>query len=189
MSESAALAAVESQQFALELRERLPAELADLSIREVAKCRQDHENWEKRFGEVVRAWRLHRNWSQEELAERLRHQGFEMHQTTIAKIERGSRPLRVAEASAIGAVFKMPPLAIFELAVDRDASWWSVDSVPEQYRARLEELEDARRASDAARDSVYAAAERFAHLAAKAEKIALAMNDQAAKESRDGTEA
>ena len=36
-----------------------------------------------------------------------------MHQTTVAKIENGSRPLRVAEAVAISEVMGMSPLSVF----------------------------------------------------------------------------
>src|SRR6478752_441284 len=114
------LAAVESQHLARELRERLPAEAADISINLLAQARQRHESWEKRFGEVVRGWRQDRNWSQEDVVEKLRHQGFEMHQTTVAKIERGTRPLRLAEASALAEVFDMPIMAVFELSLPED---------------------------------------------------------------------
>jgi transcriptional regulator with XRE-family HTH domain len=72
-----------------------------------------YEYWEKNFGEKVRQWRRERNWSQEDVADKLRMQGFDMHQTTVAKIERGTRPLRVAEAAAIAAIFRVPPLAVF----------------------------------------------------------------------------
>ncbi|MFC6124768.1 helix-turn-helix domain-containing protein [Mycolicibacterium llatzerense] len=114
------VAAVEGQQLANELRERLPKDAAETSIKELALTRQHHESWEKRFGEVVRSWRQDRNWSQDEVAERLRHQGFEMHQTTVAKIERGARPLRVAEAAALAEVFEMPIMAVFELSLPDD---------------------------------------------------------------------
>src|SRR6476646_1132206 len=111
-TDETAVDAVEKQQLAREMREQLPRAAADISIRELALARQGHESWEKRFGEVVRGWRLDRSWSQEDVAEKLRHQGFEMHQTTIAKIERGMRPLRVAEATAIATIFEMPIMAV-----------------------------------------------------------------------------
>src|SRR6516162_3107550 len=86
---------------------------ADISVNNLALTRQRHESWKKRFGEVVRGWRQSRCWSQEDVSEKVRHQGFEMHQTTVAKIERGTRPLRVAEATAIAEVFEMPIMAVF----------------------------------------------------------------------------
>ena len=80
-----------------------------------AKCRS---NSASRFTAGVhplrqRQWRRERNWSQEDVADKLRMQGFDMHQTTVAKIERGTRPLRVAEGAAIAAIFRVPPLAVF----------------------------------------------------------------------------
>lgn len=163
-----AVAAVEGQQLARELRERLPAEAADNSLRELALARQRHESWEKRFGEVVRQWRLDRNWSQEDVAERLRHQGFEMHQTTVAKIERGARPLRVAEAAALAEVFEMPVMAVFGL------------SVPLGHAADLDsrriELEQARKRVDDSRETLYSVAQHHAHLLAEVEKLLLEMN-------------
>ncbi|OBJ18263.1 helix-turn-helix transcriptional regulator [Mycobacterium colombiense] len=184
-----ALAAVENQQYARELREKLPPDVADISINNLAQRRAAHESWEKRFGEVVRGWRLDRNWSQEEVAEKLRYEGFEMHQTTVAKIERGARPLRVAEAAALGAVFDMPVMAVFELSLPNDAPWWSRDSQPAGLREKQDLLERARALSERARKQLYSAAEDHAYFLGEIEKLVLAMNDAAAKEARDGSEA
>jgi transcriptional regulator with XRE-family HTH domain len=184
-----ALAAVENQQHARELRKKLPPDAADLSIKNLARRRAEHESWEKRFGEVVRGWRLDRNWSQEEVAERLRHQGFEMHQTTVAKIERGARPLRVAEASAIGTVFGMPVMAVFELSLPHDAPWWSIDSLPPPVREKQELLERAREVSERTRKQLYSAAEDYAYWLAEIEKLVLAMNDKSVREARNVPEA
>jgi hypothetical protein len=41
-----------------------------------------------------------------------------MHQTTVAKLEAGKRPLRVAEAVALAQVFGLPLLAMFYMPVD-----------------------------------------------------------------------
>lgn len=188
-SDPSALAAVQNQQYARELREKLPPEAADSSINDLARRRAGHEAWEKRFGEVVRGWRLDRNWSQEEVAEKLRYEGFEMHQTTVAKIERGARPLRVAEASAIGAVFDMPVIAVFELSLPHDAPWWSSDSQPAALREKQDLLERARELSERARKQLYSAAEDYAYFLAEIEKLVLAMNNAAATEARDDSEA
>ena len=174
---------VENQQLARELRERLPAAAADISISELALARQRHESWEKRFGEVVRGWRQERNWSQEDVVEKLRHEGFEMHQTTIAKIERGTRPLRVAEASALATVFRMPIMAVFELSLPEDQ--------PADIQERQDQLEEARKAADSAREQLYSVAERHAHLLDRVEKLVLRMNEEAADKEggRGGSEA
>jgi hypothetical protein len=109
-----------------------------------------------------------------------------MHQTTVAKIERGTRPLRVAEASAIGAVFDMPVMAVFELSLPHDAPWWASESQPTPLREKQEQLERARELSDRARKQLYSAAQDHAHFLGEIEKLVLAMNDAAAKEARDG---
>jgi transcriptional regulator with XRE-family HTH domain len=177
----AARATVEGQQLARELRESLPSEAADISIDLIASARQRHESWEKRFGEVVRGWRQDRNWSQEDVAERLRHEGFEMHQTTVAKIERGTRPLRVAEATALAAVFKMPIMAVFELSLP--------DDQPAELEQRQKDLEAARKSVDASRDMLYHVAERHAYQLAEVEKLALRMNEDTAREERERNDA
>lgn len=187
--EQSALTAVESQSLACELRERLPGPAADISINELALTRQRHESWEKRFGEVVRGWRQSRGWSQEEVAEKLRHQGFEMHQTTITKIERGTRPLRVAEASAIAQIFDMPVMAVFELSLPGDAPWWAPDDQPETIRKKHELLERARQQSEYARDRLDSAAQEYAYFLAEREKVVLSMNEEGTKEVDDDSDA
>jgi transcriptional regulator with XRE-family HTH domain len=95
------------------LQQVLDQELAETPPEELAERRRLYEYWETSFGGKVCQWRQARNWSQDDLADRLRRQGFDMHQTTVAKIERGTRPLRVAEAAAIANIFRVPPLAVF----------------------------------------------------------------------------
>jgi transcriptional regulator with XRE-family HTH domain len=187
--DASALAAVESQQLARDLRERLPEQAADYSIQRLALARQRHESWEKRFGEVVRGWRQDRSWSQEEVAEKLRHQGFEMHQTTIAKIERGTRPLRVAEAAAIATVFDMPVMAVFELSLPGDQPLWLADTQPNELRDREKALEKARELSDRARKKLYSAAEEHAYFLGEIEKLILKMNQETAEKVRNDSEA
>jgi transcriptional regulator with XRE-family HTH domain len=94
----------------------------------MAQRRGLYEFYEKSFGEKVRQWRRERNWSQEEVADKLRAEGFDMHQTTVAKIERGTRPLRVAEAAAIATLFRVPPLAVF-LGPPPDLMPWSLNQL------------------------------------------------------------
>lgn len=163
-----AFEAIEGQQLVRELREKLPPRAADTSINELALARQHHESWEKRFGEVVRRWRLDREWTQEDVVERLRHEGFEMHQTTVAKIERGARPLRVAEASALADIFEMPITAVFGLSLAEDHS--------ADLDMRRLELEQARRRVDDSRETLYSVAQHHANLLAEVEKLILQMN-------------
>ena len=187
--DASTFAAVESQQLARELRERLPKQAADISIGELAKARQRHESWEKRFGEVVRGWRQDRNWSQEDVAEKLRHEGFEMHQTTVAKIERGTRPLRVAEAAAIAKVFKMPVMAVFELSLPGDHPWWLSDNPTVEFDGRQQALETARGLSDRAREALYSAAKDHAYFLSEIEKLILKLNQESVDQVRNDSEA
>jgi transcriptional regulator with XRE-family HTH domain len=103
----------DQQELAERLQRQLTSEHARSAVGDPAQRRRVHEDWEKSFGDNVRHWRRERNWSQEELADKLRQEGIDLHQTSVAKIERGTRPLRVAEAAAIATIFRVPPLAVF----------------------------------------------------------------------------
>lgn len=57
---------------------------------------------DERFGRSVRRLREQREWSQGELAERLKRAGHDnFHATTVSRIEKGDRPVRLSEAVAI----------------------------------------------------------------------------------------
>ncbi|GGI03138.1 helix-turn-helix transcriptional regulator [Arthrobacter liuii] len=62
-----------------------------------------------------RRLREERGWSQQDVSEKLAGMGIDMHQTTVAKMEKGKRPLRVAEMYALSWVFGLPPGAVFWL--------------------------------------------------------------------------
>ncbi|WP_162264180.1 helix-turn-helix domain-containing protein [Mycobacterium sp. Root265] len=111
----------EQQALAEKLQRQLTSERSEASAANPAQRRQVHEDWEKSFGDNVRHWRRERNWSQEDLADKLRSEGIDLHQTSVAKIERGTRPLRVAEAAAIATIFRVPPLAVFVGSPQTDA--------------------------------------------------------------------
>jgi transcriptional regulator with XRE-family HTH domain len=144
-------------------------------------ARERHTSWEKRFGETIRTWRNDRGWPQEEVARRLAWQGFDLHQTTIAKIERGARPLRIAEAAALAEVFEMPITAIFGLAQLEDRT----ANRGEQQR----ELEQARRQVDDSRETLYSVAQRHAYLMAELEKVILRINEDVTDGGTDDPEA
>ncbi|KQR86731.1 hypothetical protein ASF96_10445 [Microbacterium sp. Leaf179] len=71
---------------------------------------------EARMADKFRMLREERGWSQSELSDRLAEWGFDLHQTSIAKLEKGKRPMRVAEMHALAHVFRMPPGAVFFMA-------------------------------------------------------------------------
>jgi transcriptional regulator with XRE-family HTH domain len=98
---------------AARLQRQLTFERGGASAADPAQRRRVHELSEKTFGDDVRRWRRERNWSRENLADEPRSEGIDLDQTSVAKVERGTRPLRVAEAAAIATVFRVPTLAVF----------------------------------------------------------------------------
>lgn len=125
------------------MQQMLDQELAEQTPEDLAARRQPYEFWERNFGDKVRQWRRKRNWSQDELAQRLRRHGFDMHQTTVAKIERGSRPLRVAEAAAIATIFRVPPLAVF-MGPPPEQQPWSLQQMHETLTTAEKALEETK---------------------------------------------
>lgn len=75
--------------------------------------RKMNEDWERLFAANVKRIRQARGLSQQDIADLLTEQGFPVHQTAVAKLETGQRPLRVAEAAAIAAALDIPPLSVF----------------------------------------------------------------------------
>jgi transcriptional regulator with XRE-family HTH domain len=59
---------------------------------------------EDRFRKELRREREEREWSQEKLADMLSERGVPMHWTTVAKIEKGTRSVRIDEAAEIAAL-------------------------------------------------------------------------------------
>lgn len=64
--------------------------------------------------------REERGWSQADLAERLAEVGFPVHQTTVAKLESGRRPLRVAEVYALALIFRIPAASFFYISTETE---------------------------------------------------------------------
>jgi transcriptional regulator with XRE-family HTH domain len=62
---------------------------------------------EDSFRTEIRRKREDLRWSQETLAEKLSARGVPMHWTTIAKIEKGTRSVRIDEAAAIADLFEV----------------------------------------------------------------------------------
>lgn len=64
---------------------------------------------EPNFAENVRFYREKMGWSQTEFANRLQRAGLEnFHQTTVSRLEKGERPIRLGEARVIAAVLGQP---------------------------------------------------------------------------------
>jgi len=62
-------------------------------------------------GQRLHEFRKERGWSQQEVADRMAAYGYSWHQTTIAKLEAGVRPLRINELVNLALLFGMRPAA------------------------------------------------------------------------------
>ncbi|GAA1768434.1 helix-turn-helix domain-containing protein [Agromyces humatus] len=66
------------------------------------------------FANAVRDARLAAGMSQDDLGTRMARRGFDFHQTTIAKIERGARRVTVGEAAELADIVGIPLAAVLE---------------------------------------------------------------------------
>jgi len=151
----------------------LTAELADLAAAaDLTHFKEQvFEHWERDFGEKMRQWRKARNWSQEDVANKLRTYGFDMHQTTVAKIERGARPLRVAEAAAIAFIFRVPPLAVF-LGPPAEPTPWALGALQKT-------ISTAQTTLEMLRDQMKESARQFVEQEAEVLALARILNETA----------
>jgi transcriptional regulator with XRE-family HTH domain len=88
---------------------------------------QQPTEFNKRVGANVKHYRLARGMSQADLAAQLTVRDFPFHQQAILKVERGTRPLKVEEASAIADIFGLATVALLR----------SEDDEARQTRSRL----------------------------------------------------
>lgn len=79
------------------------------------------DEFERALGVKVRHLRERREWSQAKLARHLSDLGLEMHQTTVAKMEAGRRPIRVSEAAAVAQALGVPVDALLDPTVAGDS--------------------------------------------------------------------
>lgn len=162
------------------LQQELKTEQTDTEAVNPSETRELHEHWERDFGEKVRQWRQARSWSQEDLAEKLRQHGFDMHQTTVAKLERGARPLRVAEAAAIAVIFGVPPLAVF-LGPPPERMPWALEQMQEA-------LQTAEQAQATFKQMMYDSAKHYADQVAAVADLAKILNEAALNAQRPDPE-
>jgi RNA polymerase sigma factor (sigma-70 family) len=81
---------------------------------------------EQLVGERTRQYREALGWSQDELGRRLGEYGFPMHQTTVAKLEAGTRPIRLDEVWALSLIFHSDGVEAMwqrEMAPEELAAW------------------------------------------------------------------
>ena len=119
------------------IREEIDEKDKDWWTRHREDSRKIFEAHERAFGEKIRQMRVERGWSQDDLAEKMAGLGFNMHQTTIAKIEGAKRPLRVAELFALSTIVRVPVPAIFYMRMR------GAPPMLESMRERVERADEA----------------------------------------------
>jgi transcriptional regulator with XRE-family HTH domain len=116
--------------------EDLQQQILHEEMKDARQFRELFEMQEKVIAQKVRQLRTERGWSQEDLAERMTRLGWPMHQTTVAKMEAGKRPIRAGEVYGLALVFGLPIQALWYLPVPGEP--WALADM----RRRLQETDD-----------------------------------------------
>jgi transcriptional regulator with XRE-family HTH domain len=107
--------------------------MADSS--QLAGTGQCPEAAETLLAERLRALREAADITQGELAERMTRLGFSMHQTAVAKVERGQRPVRLNEVAAFAAALRVPVtdlLTVTDSTPEAEERWSDLLAVTSQ---------------------------------------------------------
>src|SRR6266567_4117252 len=111
---------------------------------------------EAEAGRALRLLRQARDWSQEEVAARMRAYGYDFHQTMIAKIEAAQRPLRVRELADFAALYGVE---VQDLVYPPTGSLPETDQEIAEVTARRDmvqaQADEARRQLDSAHEAVH----------------------------------
>lgn len=92
---------------------------------------------ERRVGRNFRALREARQWPLREVAERMKAFGYSWHQTVVAKIETGQRPLRLSEAADLAALYEV---SLDRLLVDPAVTAGHAEEIEKQIQQTEEQL-------------------------------------------------
>jgi transcriptional regulator with XRE-family HTH domain len=141
---------------------------------------------EAQVGRALRQLRLARSWSQEEVAVRMTAYGYDLHQTTIAKIEGAQRPLRVRELADFAALYGVeiqdlvhPPTRslpeieqeIAEVTARLDRARKNRSAAAQDLAASREAIQIAQAANEAAAAETTVLEGRLASLSADRQKV------------------
>lgn len=83
------------------------------------------EGLERNLVKKFKMLRERREWSQAIMCKHLKKFGLDIHQTTLAKIEAGKRPLRVSEAHIFAFAFEMPLNVVYQLDITETGGSWT----------------------------------------------------------------
>lgn len=114
--------------------------------------------WEETFGRRVKELRSARGWTQGDLAQRLTAAGYQMHQSTVAKMESGVRPTNVGEIAALAAIFGVPIGHVFSSDPEGDVD---IHATMARLFDRWESARQASLRADAIRDEAFEALAHF----------------------------
>lgn len=122
-------------------------ELPDYREEHRAKMRELFLNMEELVGRKFASLREERGWSQHDVAVRMTDVGFNMHQTTVAKLEGGKRPLRFAEMAALSSIYGLPLEAVlylpeFKMAPDVEYMAKELERIREREKAMEDQTFD-----------------------------------------------
>lgn len=110
---------------------------------------QVDDDFDKTVGANVRRYRMARGLSQAELADILSKQaGERIHQQTIQKIEKGSRPLKYSEAVQLSSVLQIPLYELRAGESEASASAFLVACISELSKRNAETTELAQKLAD-----------------------------------------
>lgn len=123
---------------------------------------------ERFIGAKVRQLREERSCSQADLARKLAEVGWAMHQTTISKVEAGSRPIRVADVYAFAEVLGVPAASFF-FAIQPDGEEPAADELRDRLMA-------ADQAAQEAEQVLLKASSDYAEALAERDRLARAAN-------------
>ena len=95
---------------------------------------------ERLIGRNMRRIREQLNLTQQEIAERMVKDGFRFHQTQLAKMERGERPIRVNEWYAIARALGVTSDALMERGPNTDDRLFEAKLIYERMRIVVDDL-------------------------------------------------
>jgi transcriptional regulator with XRE-family HTH domain len=116
---------------------------------------------ENHFSEALKEERKRRDWSQGQLQKMLADKGVHLHSTTIAKIEKGERSVRIDEAAAIAELFDTSVDALLGRQPDDTTLTFAMMTLLDYIGDAEKEMVHARGTASDIEDQLEDAAERF----------------------------
>lgn len=94
---------------------------------------------DRAIGAAMARHRLARGWTQQDLADQMRDRHWPWTQQMVAKMEKGARPVRFAEARDMAQVFRVSPQELLSNPLES-----AVEEVRRQRRLARKQLEDTK---------------------------------------------